>query len=346
MPVHDAPQFLGKAIESILHQSFSDFEFLIISERGTSRRAIEMIESYNDARIRHIHNKKRLGLALSLNVGLKEARGEYVARMDADDISIPNRLEMQVRFLDEHPNVGIVETAVAIIDNVDRVLSTTRVASEPCLVEWQLLFGDLIAHASVMVRKEVYEKLGGYNPDILYAEDYDLWVRAAHITQISNIDHVLLGLRVHSGSVSREHAQAQMQNSFAISRRVFRETLGCDVPLRIRRAMLLHSASNARDAMDAAKSMYEICEGYLSRLGIVTEQQLIRSDAASRLYELALICGKRNPALSVGVWTLFIRSCPTKAVFFASSTVTRIVRYSWSHLLRRRIGSSASFRKL
>lgn len=346
MPVHGAPQFLGKAIESILHQSFSDFEFLIISERGTSGRAIEMIESYNDVRIRHIHNKKRLGLALSLNVGLKVARGEYVARMDADDISIPNRLEMQVRFLDEHPNVGIVGTAVAIIDDGDRVLSTTRVASEPCLVEWQLLFGDLIAHASVLVRKKVYQKLGGYNPDVLYAEDYDLWVRATRITKISNIDHVLLELRVHSGSVSREHAQAQMQNSFEVSRRVFRETLGCDVPVRIRRGMLLHSVLNARDAMDTAKSLYEICERYISRLRIVGEQQLILSDAASRLYELALICGKRNPALAVDVWTLIVRSSPTKSLFFASSTLTRIVRYSWSRILRRRIASSASFRKL
>ena len=106
MPVYNCEKYLRESIESILNQTFKDFEFLIIND-GSSDKSAEIVESYNDNRINFVQNEKNIGLAASLNRGLDIAKGEYIARMDADDISLPERLEKQVRFMETNPQIGI-----------------------------------------------------------------------------------------------------------------------------------------------------------------------------------------------------------------------------------------------
>ena len=163
MPVYDAERYLKESIDSILNQSFGDFECIIVSEYGTSDESIAIIESYHDRRIRHIRNTRRLGYARSLNVALKEAQGEYVASQDADDVSLQVRLEREVEFLDGHPRIGVVGSWFETIDEDGRAISENHTPVESAVIKWRLLFYCPIANPSTMVRRAIYEALGGYD---------------------------------------------------------------------------------------------------------------------------------------------------------------------------------------
>jgi len=210
MPVYNGEQYLRESIESILNQRFSDFEFLIISEYGTSEESLAIIQSYSDARIRHIHNTTRLGLVGSLNLGLKEARGEYIARMDADDISLPKRLELQVKLMDNEKKVGICGTWVETIGDCSG--SIFRYPTDSKKIQSRLLFDSPLAHPSVIFRKILLERFGlKYDINDLYAEDWSLWQKSSFIFPIINIPKVLLKYRITEHSISRFNADSQLK---------------------------------------------------------------------------------------------------------------------------------------
>ena len=209
MPVCNGEEYLSEAIESILNQTFRDFEFLIISEHGTSEESLAIIEKYTDERIRHIHNTARLGLVRSLNLGLKEGRGEYIARMDADDISHPKRFELQVKLMDNRINVGICGTWVQTIE--DNSSSIYRYPTDPKKIQSRLLFDSPLAHPSVMLRKIFLERFGlEYDINDLYAEDWSMWQKSSFIFPIINIPKVLLKYRITENSISRFNADSQL----------------------------------------------------------------------------------------------------------------------------------------
>jgi len=248
---------LRGAIESILGQTFGDLEFIIISEHGTSSDAIAAIQSYSDVRMRHIHNESKLGLVGSLNLGLKRARGECVGRMDSDDISLPERIRKQVQFLDQHPLVGILGTWYEVIDEAGRVVAGSRPPPDPVSTRWLVLFVDAhaIGHPTAMVRRSVYEKLGGYKSEALHAEDYDLWVRAVRITEIANLTETLVKVRRHGRQVSKLYSQIQLQNATAVSESAVTAALGKNLARHVLRAVVQpRHVTRARDAYDAAKA--------------------------------------------------------------------------------------------
>ena len=210
MPVYNGEQYLREAIESILNQAFRDFEFLIISEYDTSEESLDIIQSYSDARIRHIHNTARIGLVGSLNFGLKEAKGEYIARMDADDISFPKRLELQVKLMDNEKKVGICGTWVKTIG--DRPGIIFRYPTDSKKIQSRLLFDSPLAHPSVIFRKIFLERFGlKYELNDLYAEDWSLWQKSSFIFPIINIQKVLLKYRITEHSISRFNADSQLK---------------------------------------------------------------------------------------------------------------------------------------
>lgn len=195
MPVYSGEAFLRDAIDSVLAQNFSDFEFLIIDD-GSTDASPAIIRSYADPRIHLVHNGKRLGLVESLNKGLDLARGEYVARMDCDDISLPQRLARQVAFMDSHSQIGVCGTWVETIGEPAGEL--WRYPSDPEIIRSRLLFESVIAHPSVMMRRTLFGKAGlSYSPLYPRAQDYELWVRSAKSFGLSNVAAVLLLRRVH-----------------------------------------------------------------------------------------------------------------------------------------------------
>lgn len=208
MPVYNGEKYLKDAIDSILAQTFKDFEFLIIDDGSTDTSA-EIIKSYDDERIRFVQNESNLKLIKTLNNGLRLANGEYIARMDCDDISFPERIQRQVEFMDENLEVGICGTwSETIGDGVNKW--ETRFPCSNELIKAHLLINTALSHPTVIFRKSLLEKHDlSYNEEAEHAEDYDLWVRASELFDLANIPEVLLSYRVHKNQVSAENSSMQ-----------------------------------------------------------------------------------------------------------------------------------------
>jgi glycosyltransferase involved in cell wall biosynthesis len=193
MAVHDGERYLREAIDSILEQTFSDFEFVIVDDHSADATPA-LLEKMVDTRIIRLRNTDHMGLAASLNRGLDAARGRYIARMDADDISLPPRLEQQIHYLDEHADIGIVGTNTSYIDAEGQPLFNGQLAySEPlspAYLRWLLLWKNPLPHPTVMLRRSLIEQTGlRYDPAFETAQDYDYCSSAAH-TNIGLIPEV------------------------------------------------------------------------------------------------------------------------------------------------------------
>ena len=212
MSVYNSAAYLREAVESMLAQTFINFEFLIINDASTDQ-SVSILEDYTDDRIRLVHNKNNLGLAHSLNKGLMLAQGKYVARMDADDVSLPNRLEEQVGFMETHPEIGVCGTWLQLIgSNTDRIL---KHPANDQSIRTYMFKNNAIGHPSAMIRRKVlidYNLL--YNEKFLLAQDYDFWVRMSMYTRLANIQQVHLLYRIHEKQVSRNKLNEQARFAF------------------------------------------------------------------------------------------------------------------------------------
>lgn len=207
MSVYNGQKYLREAIDSILVQTFTNFEFLIIDDCSTDDTP-QIINSYRDRRIRYIRNESNLGLAAALNRGLDSARGEYIARMDADDVSLPDRLARQVDFMDNHPETGVCGSWVKTTGELRGRI--WRYPVDPDSIVCGLLFEPPLAHPSVMMRRQLFRQNGlYYDPLFKRAQDYDLWVRASEVLSFANIDEVLLFYRIHPWQAGQGHAEEQ-----------------------------------------------------------------------------------------------------------------------------------------
>lgn len=178
MSCYNTQNYLPEAIESILKQSYRDFEFLIADDKSTDQ-TLAIIERYakKDRRIRVIRNAKNLGLTKTLNKLLTLAKGEYIARMDADDECLPGRFAAQVRFLDEHPSVGVVGTRGTIIDEHGRAIGKLDYALDDNGIRKMMVRRSQFAHPSVMFRKSVIDDVGPYDESFRSAQDYEFFAR-------------------------------------------------------------------------------------------------------------------------------------------------------------------------
>lgn len=200
MSVYNGERYLAEAVESILNQSFTDFEFIIIND-GSTDRTSEILCQYTDSRIRLVE-QANMGLTRSLNKLLALTRGKYVARMDADDISLPERFAQQVAFLDSHPDTGVVGTAALVRDEIKGGEWIYPVATSDERIRRSLVKGNPLVHTSVMMHKSVIEKMGGYNESYTFAQDYELWTRLIKHTKMANLPDILVIHREHSGAIS------------------------------------------------------------------------------------------------------------------------------------------------
>ena len=203
LPVYNCERYLADAIDSILSQTFSDFEFIIIDD-GSSDRSSEVMAGFGDLRIRIIQQENR-GLAATLNRGIGLATGKYIARQDADDLSHPDRLAMQVAHMEAQPDCVLLGTWAEIIE-VDRLVNRFhRHSVEDAELRYLMLFNNPFVHSSVMLRKSSLSRVGGYTtePDRQLTEDFELWSRLARVGSIANLGEVLVSYREIPGSLSR-----------------------------------------------------------------------------------------------------------------------------------------------
>lgn len=202
MSVFNGADYLEAAVDSILLQTFRDFEFIVVDDGSTDRSA-EIIESYKDQRLILVQQENRC-LERALNRGLELARGEYVARQDADDVSMPERFAAQIRFLDAHPDVDVLGTGSLLIDSKGCPFSKFLPFTQHERLVAELLRGVCpLMHGSVMVRRDAILSAGAYNPAFKRIQDVELWLRMSTRYRLANIRDILYQLRKHDLSVTQ-----------------------------------------------------------------------------------------------------------------------------------------------
>ena len=227
MPVYNAEPFLQEAIDSILHQTFADFEFIIIND-GSTDRSEEIIKSYTDPRIKYYANGHNLKLIATLNKGFDLAEGKYIARMDADDISLPDRLQQLYNLMESDETIGLCGTWFETFSG-DKTVSTSRYGADHSTICFKHLYQIHLSHGTCMFRTAVLKKHGLYfNPDFSHAEDYELWSRISLVTKLANVQQVLYRVRQHENEVSHKYGHIQKANSYRVKTKLF-ETIGVSV---------------------------------------------------------------------------------------------------------------------
>ena len=220
MPVYNGEKYLREAIDSILTQTYADFEFLIIDD-GSTDASPQIVRSYNDLRIRFYQNERNMGVAATLNRGLDLASGEYIARMDADDISLPQRFVRQIAYFDRHPEYGICGSNIRIFSGGQD--ERVAVYSErDAHIRADMMFNSAFAHPSVMLRTTA---LDGIRYDCVYekAEDYELWYRLLSRTKGYNIQEPLLRYRHHAAQVTQTKKPEQRAAVLKLHERMLKD---------------------------------------------------------------------------------------------------------------------------
>jgi len=219
MSVYNGEEYLGEAIESILHQTFTDCELIIVDD-GSTDSTWRILTTYHDRRITLVRSQENLGLARSLNRGLKIARGDYIARQDADDVSLPARLTTQLEYFSRHSHVGLLGTAYHVVDTKGRHIATHRQPFTDTEIRWQMLFHNAFCHTSVMFRRELIDTgEPPYSKELRYSQDYDLWARLLRRTRAANLPAALVAFRTHEASASAMAGDEQQRAASAIAAR-------------------------------------------------------------------------------------------------------------------------------
>jgi glycosyltransferase involved in cell wall biosynthesis len=200
LPVYNGEKYLSQAIDSILNQTFGKFEFIIIND-GSSDSTLDIISKYNDNRIKIVNNIKNEGLIDSLNKGLSMSRGKYIARMDADDIALPERLQVQYDFMEANLEIGICGSWFETFNETDNRTKVVKFPATDIGIRALMICQSAFCHPTVMLRRDIIEKLRlGYAKEFYRAEDYRLWIELLNYTQGANIPQVLLRYRRHANN--------------------------------------------------------------------------------------------------------------------------------------------------
>lgn len=209
LPAYNAERFIEEAIASILAQTYRNFVLLIIND-GSSDKTESIVENQKDDRIQYVKNESNIGLIKTLNKGILLARGKYIARMDADDICAPERIQQQVSFLEKNKDYVMCGSWAKIIDNNGLVTGRMKRINSHALIQANMLFTTPFIHPSVLIRKEVLLK-EKYSEEALHCEDLELWVRLSRNKnyRFANIPNFLLKYRWHDQNISVQNDQFQ-----------------------------------------------------------------------------------------------------------------------------------------
>ncbi|GIM30258.1 glycosyl transferase [Clostridium polyendosporum] len=226
MPVYNSEEFISETVESILSQTFTDYEFLIVDD-GSTDKTLDIIERYNDPRIKVVKNEKNMGLPYTRNLGLQLSRGEYFALIDADDICYKDRIKTQVDFLDNNDNVGVVSTHVKVFgkmsikDNIRlHAFFNKKLNSEE--IKAKLIFSNFISNPSAMIRKSVLiENNIKYRAEYSSGQDYGLWIDLLTKTNFHIISKKLLKYRFGHGNVTQKSKSKREAIHKILSKQLF-----------------------------------------------------------------------------------------------------------------------------
>jgi glycosyltransferase involved in cell wall biosynthesis len=231
MAVYNGQNYLSEAIQSILNQTYSNFELLIINDGSTDETG-KIIDSFKDERIRCITNKNNINLCQSLAKGVSLSRGEFIARMDADDLAYPERLEKQLAVMQNCPEIDLLGTNIRFIDQNNKFIGSSKVIDNTLELKWHILFRNCFNHPTVMIRKSALDRTGlnyGIIPEIMKRylhkkligvgdEDYLLFGLLSIYGKAANLNEVLLNYRIHEKSLTALFKEQQSKQSLRIAR--------------------------------------------------------------------------------------------------------------------------------
>lgn len=207
---NESPHFFKKCIDSILGQSFSEFELIIVVEPG--RGNIDYLRSIaeKDSRVKIIENESKMGFVKSLNIGVKESTGKYIARIDSDDYCDPKRFEKQVRFLDKNGEISIVGTNMYLVDEHNNIIGKRDAPEKPEDIRKEFLLSTPLAHPSAMIRREDLYEVGLYREEFIRSEDLEIFLRfLARHKKLFNLQEYLVYFRTKDGQVKRDNLHWQ-----------------------------------------------------------------------------------------------------------------------------------------
>lgn len=209
MSVHNGMPYVKEGVACMLAQSFGDFELLILDDASTDGTA-DYLRTLTDPRVRVIALSANIGLTAALNTGLREARGEFIVRQDADDLSHPTRIEAQLAFLRAHPQCAAVGSQALLMDGAGRSLGKKDFPLTHHAIAFAHLFDNALAHAAVTFRKSAVMALGGYDEAWPASQDYELWSRLSAHHELANLPARLATLRVLDSSITRQHRRPEL----------------------------------------------------------------------------------------------------------------------------------------
>lgn len=287
MSVHDGERYLRAAIDSILSQTMADLELIVVDD-GSNDGSADILREYasRDPRVVVVTNAARLGLTRSLNAALTRAHGEFIARMDADDVSLPHRLERQLAFLALHPDVGVVGSFYSEIDEHGAVTTPVfRFPVEPVLVAWRMAFENPLPHPPILARRAVIEAAAGYDERWETSQDYDLFTRLAPLTKLANCPDVLFLWRRHAASVSGSRNDEQLTTALAIARSYLSRVLNRRVSPELVELLWRRAPCGAHEASLFVLTAIELCRRILRDSRWSREERtFLRRTASRRLF--------------------------------------------------------------
>lgn len=334
MPVLNGERFVAQAIESILGQTFGDLEFIVVNDGSTDDTG-DVLDVYarRDRRIRILNPPCHQGIAGASNIGYRASSASLIARMDADDASKPERLERQVRFLEDHPDVGVVSCRVQVIDLDGRPGPTWPSPAEPGLIAWTLMFYCAVSNSAAVFRRSILKPDEWY-PQGYEAEDYALFVRLARSTRLASLSEVLHQYRTWGESYTNSNWDRLEDDSIRIVREALRPVVG-DVPARDLRALRELARHRypllPRDIAGAAATI-DCLRRYVTGLAPLVERDRreIDEDAGVRLWLLAALAARAGaPGLAVRIVTQACRTSATSGVQFLRKALRRS-RENWT----------------
>jgi glycosyltransferase involved in cell wall biosynthesis len=293
MPARNVAIYVDQAVRSILNQSFADFEFIIINDGSTDNTG-SILDQYKrlDRRIQ-VYHYERQGFGSALNYGCQRARGQYIARMDADDISLPRRFERQVEYMQGHPDVGVLGTWICKMDKNGLSTGTWCPPTSPKVLKWTQFFGVCVAHPAVLMRLEVIKQLGFYQPNAISSVDVDLWLRASSVTEFGNVPEILHKYRVWPGSTSQVLAHPKRESHVRVLTSFIGNFLKIDPSIHavsgLRQTRVGPRIENLEQIQATATLLQELYRKFMhENLMDRHERRDITRDAAKKLALLAL----------------------------------------------------------
>jgi glycosyltransferase involved in cell wall biosynthesis len=334
MPVYNRKEYTALALESILRQTFSDFEFLIVDD-GSVDGSADVIAHYQtlDSRIQVYRHEQNRGLVEALNTGCTHAQGRYIAIMHSDDISLLQRLEQQVAYLETHPSIALLGTGIQYINSEGVPFGEEIYPSMPGFARWNLFFYNSLAHPTVMMRRALIEPLGFYQHGAPGVEDFDLWIRATREHDLASLPVVLLQYRQWDNNITAHHHTGMMHASVEINHQAAVGLLGHEVSTEL--------IANLWFLLDRARTMpvaelhqtgaliAELYRAYISHYKLtVPDARLVAEGAANKLFYLAVRALRKSPIVALRLLWAGLRIDPLAFI----STASRLLRKPTAYL--------------